>query len=501
MKNTFIGLLAVILVFSCSNLEEEVSIYTEDNFFRSEENIEKLKEGVYAQLAPFAAVSSVFGLQEVSSDEFVRLGRGTDWGFDQWYDLHQHKYHANHNATIRDAWNFLYRRIDEANRLIGLIESGETEIDITPYIAELKTLRALLYYWLIDLYGNVPIITAYDGALNPATQDRAVVFDFIEEEIIDNLPYLNRKVDISTYGKVNYYVAQTLLAKLYLNAEIYKGEPEWEKTIAACEEVINSGFYQLENDFFTNFKIENQNSSENIFVIPYDSQFLQGFFLSAMTLHPDSKRTFNLSFQPWNSFTSIEAFYRSFDEDDDRINSFLVGPQYESDGIIPLLDSQVEPHDPDGPQINYTPEINGLNSALRQEGARVGKFQIANGRVFSPAMDNDFPIFRFADVLMMKAEALWRLDPDDDEALILMNQVRERSNAEPFSELNADVLLAERGREFFCEAWRRSDLIRFGKYNDAWWEKPEDPSDHVNLFPIPNSAIYSNPNLRQNPGY
>ena len=115
-------------------------------------------------------------------------------------------------------------------------------------------------------------------------------------------------------------------------------------------------------------------------------------------------------------------------------------------------------------------------------------------------MNNDFAIFRYADVLLMKAEARWRLNPGDGEALMLVNQIRARAGLEPFVTLTAENLLAERGREFFAEAMRRSDLIRFGKWGEPWWEK--DASDPIReIFPIPEVQLQENPNLRQNPGY
>ena len=115
-------------------------------------------------------------------------------------------------------------------------------------------------------------------------------------------------------------------------------------------------------------------------------------------------------------------------------------------------------------------------------------------------MSNDFVIFRYSDVLLTRAEALWRLNNGDAEALALVNQVRSRANVDPFVVLTADNLLAERGREMFAEMTRRQDLIRFGKFNDAWWEKDVSTTTY-NLFPIPKAQRDVNPNLSQNPGY
>ena len=173
-----------------------------------------------------------------------------------------------------------------------------------------------------------------------------------------------------------------------------------------------------------------------------------------------------------------------------------MGPQFTSAGD-PVIDDAAESDDPDGSQLNFTPEIFSLTRALRQQGARIGKFEFRQGHLAN--LSNDFPVFRYADVLLMKAEAEFRLG-NSAVALSLVNQVRARAGVAPFTSLTADNLLAERGREMFAEGWRRSDLIRFGKYNDAWWEKPVSSST-VNLFPIPLPQIDANPNLTQNPGY
>jgi starch-binding outer membrane protein, SusD/RagB family len=136
-------------------------------------------------------------------------------------------------------------------------------------------------------------------------------------------------------------------------------------------------------------------------------------------------------------------------------------------------------------------------NALRQAGTRVNKFEIQLGA--APNLSNDFPIFRYSDALLMKAEAAWR-QGKSAVALQFVNQVRERANVAPLTALDPDILLAERGRELFAEGHRRSDLIRFGKYNDAWWEKAQS-APFRNLFPIPENQLQANPNLTQNPGY
>jgi len=204
----------------------------------------------------------------------------------------------------------------------------------------------------------------------------------------------------------------------------------------------------------------------------------------------------------------LEEFYNSYDDTDVRKGkwgdqktrgNFIAGPQYFSNGKDQLMDSGAEDADPDGPGVVFTPEINEhFPNALRQAGVRIGKYEFKNGG--RPDLSNDFPIFRYGDVVLMKAEALWRQDAGSAEALALVNQIRERAGVASLGALTAEDLLAERGREMFYENHRRTDLIRFGRYNDAWDFKPaSDPSK--NIFPIPRAALDANPNLAQNPGY
>jgi hypothetical protein len=320
--------------------------------------------------------------------------------------------------------------------------------------------------------------------------------------------------DGSTYGRVTKNVVNTALARLYLNAGEYVGTPQWAKAAAAADAVINSGDFSLESDYFTNFSVNNSGSGENIWVIPYDAVFARGFNLVMQTLHYLSQQSYNLQAQPWNGFCTTEEFYNSYEDIDLRKGkpgtesgpsavrgNFLVGPQWDASGRARLSDAgtTASGNDPDGPPFTLRAFINELfPSAWREAGARISKFEFeVNGR---PDMNNDFPIFRYADVLLMKAEALWRQNPSSAEALALVNQVRARAGVAPFASLTAQNLLAERGREMFFEGVRRTDMIRFGVFTEARWQKPVQP-ECKELFPIPRSQRDANPNLVQNPCY
>jgi len=500
-------LVGLILIMSCTNLEEELfSDIPADDFLKTEEEFTATLGSAYTSFNNY--MGEGWTMQEVSSDEMVVPTRGQDWNDNgNWVRLHQHQYRPN-DDRVQGAWREIFRAINNANRVIFQFEeSGNATAQ--EFISELKVLRAMEYWWLLDLYGNVPIVDRFDVPADfaPANNTRQEVFNFVEKEILENVDNLSKANDQSDYGRMNYYGGQALLAKLYLNAEVYTGTPRWDDAIAAADNIINSGVFSLEDDYFANFAAQNEGSLENIYVLVYDQVFSGGMNINMRTLHYQSQNTFNFTAQPWNGYCSMAEFYASYEENDDRKASFLVGPQVTASGE-PLNDSGYEkpdesnpdkPVDPDGERINFTPEINELApNALRQAGARVNKYEYELGATQN--MNNDLPIFRYGDILLVKAEALWRKNPADAEALALVNQIRMRAGVEPFSSLTAENLLAERGREVFAEGYRRQDLIRFGKYNDAWWAKPaSDPTK--NIFPIPQEQLNSNPNLEQNPGY
>ncbi|MEZ4686677.1 MAG: RagB/SusD family nutrient uptake outer membrane protein [Bacteroidia bacterium] len=427
--------------------------------------------------------------------------------------MHEHTYTAA-EESINNGWNFLFSGVANCNRLIesfdGFVGEGKvTAEQAAAFKAELRGLRALFYLWLIDGYGNVPIVTGFFNAdASPATASRTEVFNFIESELSAILPSLSDEKNVATYARVNYWTAKAIQAKLFLNAEVYTGTARWQDAADACLEIINSTKFTLEPNYFTNFAANNgPATTEAIFAIPYDRVFAQGFNLSQMTLHYGSQATFQLQEQPWNGYCSLAEFYNSYDADDLRrdgppgrgYGNFVSGPQFTAAGD-PVIDSDAEGADPDGPQVNFTPVLNEhFPNCLRQAGARVGKFQYVQGGTSN--LDNDFPVFRYADVLLMRAEALWHLNMNEQEQLNLVNQVRFRAGVADYTTITPENLLAERGREMFYEGWRRQDLIRFGVYNDGWEFNSPDPSDHVNIFPIPNNQISANPNLDQNSGY
>ncbi|MEN0048438.1 MAG: RagB/SusD family nutrient uptake outer membrane protein [Bacteroidota bacterium] len=514
MKKLYILKFLIVAIFiatfnqSCTDLDEELfSEVTPDNFFKTDEELIAGLGAAYTSLYSIGSHNTFMSCNEVSSDEIMIPQRGQDW-FDGgvWLRQHRHEWTIE-EPHLNNAWNTIYGGINNCNRLIAQFEDlGNPSTD--PFIAELKVLRGLWYYWALDMFGNVPLAVDFKQEEPPPTSPRAEVYNFIVSELESEVPKLTRDVNGSTYGRVHFYVGQAILAKLYLNAEIFSGKEEWAKAQAACNEIINSGIYSLESDYFTNFNRDNSGSAENIFAVPYDEIFAGGFNISQMTLHYGSQDTWNLTAQPWNGYCTLQEFYNSYDDDDLRKGefgnqkvrgNFHAGPQFASDGVTPIIDGGAEAGDPDGEPLVFTPEINEhFPNTLRQAGARVGKFEFVNGG--QPSLSNDFPIFRYADIMLMKAEALWQQNNGDPEALALVNQVRARAGLDGFDQLTPEDLLAERGREMFFENHRRNDLVRFGAFGDEWDFKPASEGFKT-LFPIPRQQIDANPKLTQNQGY
>lgn len=519
-----LALAFMLIAFSpaCTDLEEEVfTQLTPATFPTNADEVTAAVAFAYSQLYGWGNHGGFNSLSEVSSDEIMIAQRGSDW-FDGgiWLRAHRHDFKPN-DGPVDGAWNFVFGGIAQANATLSLLdnarESGIVDAEtVTQFAAEVKLIRALYYMWAVDGFGNVPIVTQDTEDSTPDTAPRAEVYNFIESEITAELANLSRDV-AGTYARMNYYVANAMLAKLYINAEVYTGTPQWSKAVDAANVVIEGG-YMLEGDYFANFNRTNDSSSEIVFAIPYDENTGQGFNISQMTLHYSSQETFQLQEQPWNGYCTLQEFYDSYDDTDMRKGvsgdqqtrgNFHAGPQYAPDGVTPILDSSSD--DPGGAELVFTPEVNEhFPGTFRQAGARVGKYEFyADGM---QSLSVDYPVFRYADILMLKAEALHRQSAGSGEALALVNDIRDRAGVDAFTEINDENLLAERGRELFYEGWRRNDLIRFGRFNDEWAFKTMDTPDNpdvgtvrfdadVQLFPIPVNQLNANPDLKQNDGY
>ncbi|HRH59988.1 MAG TPA: RagB/SusD family nutrient uptake outer membrane protein, partial [Chitinophagaceae bacterium] len=311
-------------------------------------------------------------------------------------------------------------------------------------------------------------------------------------------------------SKANKDAAKALLMKMYLNKGVYANRAaptfdpaDMQKVIDLADDLIASGKYSLATDYFDNFAPTNDAiSTENIYTL-YNQNGERGGNMRSrwfMTLH------YNQQPSGWNGFTTLSDFYDKFETADIRKGEaypgvtdvsgvrvgFLYGQQYNAAGTA-LNDRKGNP-------LSFTREValteNGNN--LEVTGIRVIKYPIDYSG--ADQANNDYVIFRYADVLLMKAEALLRTG-DAAGALAIVNEVRQARGVADLGSVDLQGLLDERAREFYFEGNRRQDLVRFGKFLDAWQEKPADADSHTLIFPIPNSQLAANANLVQNPGY
>src|SRR5450432_1546599 len=484
----------LLTVISCTKLNENKYLFDTVNsngFYQTPAELSSAVGAAYANLTGIASNSNFIPINEVTTDECVVPTRGPDWGDGgRWVRLQTHTYNSADPDPIND-WNFCYSGINTCNRLIATL-STYTNAKIPGYLAELKGLRAIYYLWLLDWFGNVPISIDFTSTVSPSTSTRDQVYALVESELLAAAPLLPHTgpADESTYGRVNAYTCWAALAKLYLNAQVFTGIPQWAKCIAACDSLMNSGKYALTANYVDNFVKSNKGASETIFTIPYDPVHEQGNNICMMTLNGLNQNTFNMNAQPWNGFSSIQEFYNSYIDTvnnpgpvglvvgtdpagdsmrgtlDKRLSNFLVGPQFAANGAR-LLDGGFEKSggsyvgDPDGAPITFTPYINQLQpTAWRQSGARVAKWPFYSGMTSN--MDNDFALFRYADILLTFAEATARLSNNwnDPTSLAIVNQVRVgHGGVTPYSTMTAQSFYDERGREMFFEGMRRQDMI------------------------------------------
>ncbi|NVJ71680.1 MAG: RagB/SusD family nutrient uptake outer membrane protein, partial [Flavobacteriaceae bacterium] len=303
-----------------------------------------------------------------------------------------------------------------------------------------------------------------------------------------------------------------------LNAEVYAGVPMYAQAEAAASYIIDNSSYKLADNsvsrpnpskrpavdsdpanltgYATVFAANNCDNPEIIWSVEYNEVSAGGMNFHQMSLHYASQETYKFQDQPWNGYSALADFYNSYEDGDARKKAnFLVGPQldYNGNAIVDLAS------DSEDPAISYSVEINELEpNASRTGGVRLGKFGF---KLFArPDLDNDYPIVRYADVLLMRAEAKARAAGDWSLAAPDVNALRARAGLGNLT-VTADSFLAERGREMFMESTRRTDLIRFGKWGASWWEKSNSDA-YRTVMPIPAQAIQnSNGTLTQNPGY
>ena len=532
-----------VLVFSilfatsgCTDLDE--TIYSElnaDNFYKNE--LEVLQGALrpmthmQAWIAPTGA-SGYYYHSELSSDQLAWPQKGRH-GYDGGDHFRQH-YHTwtSNESRMRSAWTLMWTGVGYVNKAIEDISAIEdpTAIDMTQdsmdeILAELYVLRAFHYMKMMELWGNIPIVTTVGEPLNPETRSRQEVFDFIRTELETYVPQLQPYSE-ALIGRTTATAGYAMLAELYLNAEKWVGTPMYEEAIAACDVIISGeagglgGAPELAEDINTTFSNTNKVSPENLYQIAYSRQGgftfeWGGFFFG----YDNMREALNVGYGGWNAFVVIPSAFDAYAENDLRKEDwFLFGPQYVYGTDDPVLATEEWAGQPLVYVNSIRRESEGdttsegsMAEGEENSGARFHKYK--SGTLDDPNyQENHYILYRLTEIYFNKAEALMRLNGGvaTQEAVDLVNASRQRAFApEDWAEaqytvgtLTMDELLAERGREFIFEGKRRTDLIRFDEYiNGSWWDHEPTGDPTRELYPIPSNQLANNPNLEQNPGY
>ena len=535
----YISILAAALVAmmttSCLSEDPRDQLY-EDDIYNSANNIYINAVAVLYNYIGGSADSEglqgtcrgIYDYNTLTTDEAMIPIRGGDW-YDGglWENMYQHKWSPN-DLPLYNTWKYLYKVVVLSNKSLYIIDKYShylTEEQRATYEAEVRAVRALFYYYIMDMYGKVPIVTSYEQPQDEVVQsERSEIFRFIVDElqeVAELLPNERSNKMGNYYGRVTRPVAHFLLAKLALNAEIYcddnwtDGVPRngkeifftvdgerlnaWQTCIKYCDKLAEVG-YVLESDYGYNFAVHNENSNENIFTIPLDKNFYAAqFWYLFRSRHYNHGGALGGSSENGTSanISTVLAYGYGTDEEDARfIKNFYAGV-VEVDGKPIMMDN--------GEPLEYFPLELKLNLTGtpydKTAGARMAKYEVdrtahSDGR----QPDNDIVLFRYADAMLMKAEAKVR---NGEDGSLELNEVRNRVGM-PYREATLENILEERLLELVWEGWRRQDMVRFGVYHKSYDQRvqlADEKNGYTTVFPIPQKSIALNPKLEQNVGY
>jgi len=440
--------------------------------------------------------------QELTTDEAV-IG----WNDQTIKDFHNQNWGAG-DIFIQALYSRIFYQITFANEFLretteeklnsrGVEESLKQEIQF--FRAEARFLRALSYWHAMDLFGNVPFVTEEDaiGAFLPEQIQRADLFTYIESELLD-VESAMRAPRQNEFARADQAAAWMLLAKLYLNAEVYTGTSRYNEAVDYSKRVIDAG-YSLAPSYESNFMADNHTSPEIIFTVAFDGQNTQTYGGTTFIAHAAVGGNmvagdFGLD-GGWGGTRTTSAFVGKFDDTSGDTDSRAM---FFTDG--------------------QTLEINDIS--VFNDGYAITKWKNldASGNPGSSLafVDIDFPVFRLADAYLMYAEAVLRGGANGTvaEATGYINELRTRAFGDDSGnisqvELNLDFVLDERARELFWECHRRTDLIRYERFSESEYVWPWkggvkegiSTDSKYNLFPIPSSDLAANPNLIQNGDY
>lgn len=431
-----------------------------------------------------------FNLQCLTTDEAVCC-----WNDTGLPDMHNMNWQASNQFIVAMYYRIFYQ-VGLCNELIRQVENNPAGVNFQnkgALIAEARALRALSYYHAIDMFGNVPFSTEKDavGAVGPRQINRADLFAWVEKECKELIEGNDLAAEgQNVYGRCDKGFVKMILAKLYLNAEVYVGEDRYADCAAICEDLVAT--YSLAENFADLFAADNDRfavgTEEIIFAVPHDginttSYGGTNFLIFAGTGGDMNAAAAGIS-SGWGGLTVTKQVSERYAEGDVRAMFF-------TDYGTAITDREVFTSG-GYKSVKFT-NVNHDGSAAQTTGF----------------VDTDWPLFRVADAHLMLAECAARGKADNAKGLASLNAVRERAGLEAVSSFTAQDVLDERSRELLWEGCRRTDLIRFGQFTtDAYlWEfkgavyEGAAVAEHRNLFPLPPADVNSNGNLKQNAGY
>lgn len=489
-----------VITFACTDLTEDVvGPQVSDDFYSTESGANAALADIYAEIRADYNGNGIaggdrgwFDLQESCTDEMIIPTRSDGTWADNgiWISMYTHDWDGNQEFML-NTWNWTFRAINKANFAVETLTNLGAD---QAFISEAKVLRAFFYYMTMDLWGDVPFFTSTTTAVDDAPQTpRADIFDFVVKEIEENIEFLSQDKGGEYYGRINKWAALTLLLKVYMNGKVYTDNAYWTEAIATADEIINNGGFSLQADLYDNIISVDKDGDQQVTPIFGDvlnsNEVIMAIFVSDLApLNIIGTRSLFaqhtnaiLGYEAWNGACVLDDFVNLYNDSDKRKSQWLLG-DFPGD-------------------VTYTANIASLTNAGLTEGARSGKFFPLGPIGGNGEHNNDFPIFRYSDVLLMKAEAILRNSGGEADARTLVDEVRNRAGLDDFSgTMTLDEILAERGRELCWEGHRRQDLIRFDEFTGTWQFKPASQTFRT-LFPIPTDAINRNKTLIQNDGY
>lgn len=470
----------------------------------------------------------VYDYNTFTTDEAMLPTRGGDWydgGF--WQSLYNHTWTSSDNS-LYNTWTYLYKVVMMCNNSLNILQQRHSLLSGEQFdeaVAEVRGVRAMYYYYLMDMFGRVPLITESGVSVDNVKQsERSDVLKFVYDElssVAPLLPDVHSNLQNDYYGRFTRPVAYFLLAKLSLNAEVYDDDdwtdgvrPDgkniqlavygqqlnaWKACQAWCDKITAEG-YTLEKDYASNFAVHNETSNENIFTIPMDKYlYANQFQYLFRSRHYNHGSAIGQDSENGSCATlsTVHTYgYGTPDVDARYAINFYSDTLY-VDGKIVRLD--------DGSPLVYMPLAVKLDLTgdpyEKTAGARMSKYAIDREAYSDGKLQgNDIVLFRYADVVLMKAEAKVRNGEDGSAEL---NAVRSRVGM-PSRAATLQNILDERLMELMWEGWRRNDLVRFGLFNKAYDQRTpidNEQTGFTTVFPIPSDAIDHNGNLTQNKGY